>query len=92
MSDLPAPEDNKKDTDDLVTAIWQAGWKSGDKHGYDLGYTNGKSVFSRFWTVTAILFAFGFGAGLGYTTDWVQTCQPILATDVKSCETRFGND
>ena len=92
MTEAPSPRDNEKTWKRLVEAIWREGWRAGFNEGWDQGFSNGRSALSSWRVVLTCIGFLAFGVAAGFWLDWVQTCQPIAASDVKSCITRFGSN
>ena len=89
--EAPLPDEDRKTTEDLVNAIWQSGWKHGNKKGWSDGYNYGRQALNTWWGVVGMVAFLIGGIAIGYGADWVHTCHPIAVTDVKSCTTRFGD-
>lgn len=88
--EVPEGPTEDRDARDLVSSIWQYGWKAGHRHGWMGGYREGKAALNQRWAVLAIVVALLCGIAAGYGMDWVQTCVPIAVGEEKSCVTRIG--
>lgn len=89
-SETPVGPVTKKECGDIIDAVWVQGWKSGNEKGWKDGFKTGRSVMNQWRTVVAVVIFLTLGMLIGYSADWVQTCEPILVSDVKSCITRYG--